>query len=331
MKRQGSVMVFIEQEDGQIKDVSFELLTKARDLASELKEKVSAFVMGEKVSGLADEIAAHGADLIYIIEDMELKYYRTLPYFHAAKKAIREENPQIVLFGATLIGRDLAPHVASYFYTGLTADCTELQIGEEKMLYQIRPAFGGNIRATIVTPDYAPQMATVREGVMKKDEPVKGRKAEVRPLKVSIPAEVAGLTAILHRERKEKTINLKGAEVIVAGGMGLGSAEGFALVKELAKVLGAEVGATRAAVDAGWAEADRQIGQTGTTVRPKLYFAVGISGAIQHRAGMEESFKIVAVNTDPEAPIFDIADYKIVGDYKTVLPELIAAYKKLQQ
>ena len=199
------------------------------------------------------------------------------------------------------------------------------------MLYQIRPAFGGNIRATIVTPDYAPQMATVREGVMKMGEPVTGRKAVVKPLKVSIPSEVAALTKILHRERKEKTVNLKGAEIIVAGGMGLGGPEGFAMVKELAKVLGAEVGATRAAVDAGWVEADRQIGQTGTTVRPKLYFAVGISGAIQHRAGMEESFKIVAVNVDPEAPIFDIADYRIVGDYKTVLPELIAAYKKLQQ
>jgi electron transfer flavoprotein alpha subunit len=331
MKRQGSVMVFIEQEEGRIKDVSFELLTKAGELASELKERVSAFVMGEGISSLTEEIASYGADVVYIAEDPELKHYRTLPYFHTAKQVIREENPQIVLFGATLIGRDLAPHVASYFYTGLTADCTELQIGEEKMLYQIRPAFGGNIRATIVTPDYAPQMATVREGVMKMGAPKKGRKAEVKSVKVKIPAEAAALTQVLHHERKEKTINLKGAEIIVAGGMGLGSAEGFAMVKELAKVLGAEVGATRAAIDAGWTEADRQIGQTGTTVRPKLYFAVGISGAIQHRAGMEESFKIVAVNTDPEAPIFDIADYKIVGDYKTVLPELIAAYKKLQK
>ena len=324
-------MVFIEQEEGRIKDVSFELLTKAGELASELKERVSAFVMGEGISSLTEEIASYGADVVYIAEDPELKHYRTLPYFHTAKQVIREENPQIVLFGATLIGRDLAPHVASYFYTGLTADCTELQIGEEKMLYQIRPAFGGNIRATIVTPDYAPQMATVREGVMKMGAPKKGRKAEVKSVKVKIPAEAAALTQVLHHERKEKTINLKGAEIIVAGGMGLGSAEGFAMVKELAKVLGAEVGATRAAIDAGWTEADRQIGQTGTTVRPKLYFAVGISGAIQHRAGMEESFKIVAVNTDPEAPIFDIADYKIVGDYKTVLPELIAAYKKLQK
>jgi len=324
-------MVFIEQEEGRIKDVSFELLTKAGELASELKERVSAFVMGEGISSLTEEIASYGADVVYIAEDPELKHYRTLPYFHAAKQVIREENPQIVLFGATLIGRDLAPHVASYFYTGLTADCTELQIGEEKMLYQIRPAFGGNIRATIVTPDYAPQMATVREGVMKMGAPKKGRKAEVKKVKIKIPAEAAALTQVLHHERKEKTINLKGAEIIVAGGMGLGSAEGFAMVKELAKVLGAEVGATRAAIDAGWTEADRQIGQTGTTVRPKLYFAVGISGAIQHRAGMEESFKIVAVNTDPEAPIFDIADYKIVGDYKTVLPELIAAYKKLQK
>jgi len=330
MIRKGSVMVFVEQEDGAIKDVSFELLTKASELAHTLKEKVSAFVIGRDVSGMADDIIAHGADVVYVVEGDEFEHYRTLPYFHAVKKIIREENPQIALFGATIIGRDLAPHAASYFYTGLTADCTELRIGEDNMLYQIRPAFGGNIRATIVNPDYVPQMATVREGVMKRGEPDQSRKGEVKKIDVKLDDNIAHITEIISRERKPRTINLKASEVIVAGGMGVGSAEGFALVRELASVLGAQVGATRAAVDAGWAEHERQIGQTGTTVRPKLYIAVGISGAIQHRAGMEESFKIVAVNTDPEAPIFDIADYKIVGDYKTVLPEIIEAYRKLQ-
>lgn len=331
MERKGSVMVFIEQEDGAIKDVSLELLTKAQDLAKTLNEKVSAFIIGDKVQHLVQDIIEYGADIVYYSEHPEFKYFRTNPYFEAGKKVIREENPQIVLFGATHIGRDYAPRLASYFYTGLTADCTELVIGEEKMLYQIRPAFGGNIRATIVNPDYLPQMATVREGVMRKGEPQKGRTGKSIAISVTPSKEICDAVKVINRKRQARAINLKAAEIIVAGGMGIGSKEAFDMLREFAHMIGAEIAGTRAASDAGWIEHERQVGQTGTTVRPKLYIAVGISGAIQHRAGMEESFKIIAVNTDPEAPIFDIADYKIVGDYKEVIPQLMAAYKRLQK
>lgn len=331
MERKGSVMVFIEQEDGAIKDVSLELLTKAQDLAKTLNEKVSAFIIGDKVKHLVQDVIEFGADIVYYAEHSEFKYFRTNPYFEAGKKIIREENPQIVLFGATHIGRDYAPRLASYFYTGLTADCTELVIGEEKMLYQIRPAFGGNIRATIVNPDYLPQMATVREGVMRKGEPIKGRAGKSVEISVVPSKEICEAVKVISRKRQARAINLKAAEIIVAGGMGLGSKEAFDMLREFAHTIGAEIAGTRAASDAGWIEHERQVGQTGTTVRPKLYIAVGISGAIQHRAGMEESFKIIAVNTDPEAPIFDIADYKIVGDYKEVIPQLMAAYKRLQK
>ncbi len=331
MERKGSVMVFIEQEDGVIKDVSLELLTKAQDLAMELKERVSAFIIGDSVKHLLDDVAAHGADIVYYSEHPEFKYFRTDPYFEAGKQIIRKENPQIVLFGASHIGRDYAPRLASYFYTGLTADCTELVIGEEKMLYQIRPAFGGNIRATIINPDYLPQMATVREGVMRKGDAQKGRKAEYVAVDVKLEKDICEAVKVISRKRQARAVNLKAAEIIVAGGMGLGSKESFDMLREFAHMIGAEIAGTRAAIDAGWVEHERQVGQTGTTVRPKLYVAVGISGAIQHRAGMEESFKIIAVNTDPEAPIFDIADYKIIGDYKEVIPQLMAAYKRLQK
>ena len=329
MKRTGSVMVFIEQQDGKINDVSFELLSKATKLADDLNEKVSAFIIGDKVEHLLDEISDYGADKIYYCEDEELKYYRTMPYFMAGKEMIREENPQIILYGASKIGRDLAPRLASYLYTGLTADCTELKIGEDKMLYQIRPAFGGNIRATIISPDYLPQMATVREGVMQKKKNKKD--AEIIKVDIKLEDSVVNEVKIVDRHKKEKKINLKDKEIIVAGGMGVGSQKGFEMIFDFASKLGAGVGATRAAVDAGFVDKARQIGQTGTTVRPKLYFAIGISGAIQHRAGMEESFKIVAVNTDPDAPIFDVADYKIVGDYKEVMPQLMNAYEELKK
>jgi len=329
MKRQGSVMVFVEQEEGKIHDVSYELLTKANELAEKLKEEVSAFVLGDKVEKLTKKIEKYGADKIYYCENEHLKYYRSLPYFEAGKKIIREESPQIILYGATRIGRDLAPRLASYLYTGLTADCTELKIGEEKMLYQIRPAFGGNIRATIISPDYLPQMATVREGVMKKKKNKK--KSEKIKIDVKFTKKALNSIKIIDREKKEKSIHLKSEEIIVAGGMGVGSKEGFKLIYDLAKKLNAGVGATRAAVDAGFVEEERQIGQTGTTVRPKLYFAIGISGAIQHRAAMEDSFKIVAINTDEDAPIFDIADFKIVGDLKSVVPNLISSYDDLKK
>ncbi len=329
MKRTGSVMVFIEQQDGKINDVSFELLSKASKLADDLDEKVSAFILGDKVDHLLDKISEFGADKIYYCEHDELKYYRNMPYFIAGKQIIREENPQIILYGATKIGRDLAPRLASYLYAGLTADCTELEIGEEKMLYQIRPAFGGNIRATIISPDYLPQMATVREGVMQK----KKNKKDAEKIKVDVEFEDSVIkdVKILDRHKKKKKIDLKDKEIIVAGGMGLGSKKGFEMIFDFARKLNAGVGATRAAVDAGFVDEARQVGQTGTTVRPKLYFAIGISGAIQHRAGMEESFKIVAVNTDPDAPIFDVADYKIVGDYKEVVPQLMNAYEELKK
>ncbi|TYB31307.1 MAG: electron transfer flavoprotein subunit alpha/FixB family protein [Candidatus Mcinerneyibacterium aminivorans] len=329
MKRTGSVMVFVEQQEGKINDVSFELLSKASKLAEDLDEKVSAFIIGDRVEHLLDEISEYGADKIYYCEDEELKYYKTKPYFKVGKKIIRKENPQIILYGATKIGRDLAPRLASYLYTGLTADCTELKIGEENMLYQIRPAFGGNIRATIISPDYLPQMATVREGVMQK----KKNKKDSEKIKVDVKLEESEVNdvRIIDRSKKVKKINLKDKEIIISGGMGLGSKEGFDMIFEFADMLNAEVGATRAAVDAGFVEKERQIGQTGTTVRPKLYFAIGISGAIQHRAGMEDSFKIVAVNTDPDAPIFDVADYKIVGDYKEVVPNLMNAYEDLKK
>jgi len=329
MKRQGSVMVFVEQEEGKIHDVSYELLTKANELAEKLKEEVSAFVLGDKVEKLTKKIEKYGADKIYYCENEHLKYYRSLPYFEAGKKIIREESPQIILYGATRIGRDLAPRLASYLYTGLTADCTELKIGEEKMLYQIRPAFGGNIRATIISPDYLPQMATVREGVMKKKKNEK--KSKKIKIDVKFTKKALNSIKIIDRKKKEKSINLKSEEIIVAGGMGVGSKEGFKLIYDLSKKLNAGVGATRAAVDAGFVEEERQIGQTGTTVRPKLYFAIGISGAIQHRAGMEDSFKIVAINTDEDAPIFDIADFKIVGDFKSVVPNLISSYDDLKK
>lgn len=329
MKREGSVMVFIEQEEGNIHDVSYELLTKANDLANKLEEDVSAFVIGDKVENLFEEIEDYGVDKLYYCEKEELKHYKTLPYFEAGKKIIRRENPQIILYGATKIGRDLAPRLASYLYSGLTADCTELKIGEEKMLYQIRPAFGGNIRATIISPDYLPQMATVREGVMKKEK--NKRKTKKIKIDVDIDDNILNSVKIINREKKKSDINLKDPEIIVSGGMGVGSKEGFDKLFEFADMLDAEIGATRPVVDAGIVSEERQIGQTGTTVRPKLYFAIGISGAIQHRAGMEDSFKIVAINNDPDAPIFDVADYKIVGDYKQVVPHLMNAYEKLKK
>jgi len=329
-----SVMVYIQQHEGKAAEVSLELVSKARELADKLKVEVSAALFGEKVSGEVSRLASLGADRVYIAEDARLKYYTPIPYNKLMNQVVEEYKPQIVLYGATTEGRDLAPRVASHLKVGLTADCTDLQIGDhtqketeyKDILYQIRPAFGGNIIATIVSPEKKPQMATVREGVMRMAQPDKSRKAETVKIKTSLGADDF-LTEIIERVMEEKTVNLKGAQIIVAGGMGVGSKDNFNLIKELAQILGAEIGASRAAVDQGFIGKEHQVGQTGTTVRPKLYIACGISGAIQHRAGMDGSARIIAINNDPEAPIFGVAHYGIVGDLNEVIPRMIKAYK----
>ncbi len=334
MKFSNEVWVFIEQRDGKPADVSFELLCKAHKLAETMGGSVKAVVIGDNAEGIAEAAFRYGADEALLIDHPSLRHFRTIPYSRILTKLIEEFTPRIVLFGATVIGRDLAPRVASHTKSGLTADCTDLQISDvtylkenfPKLLLQIRPAFGGNIIATIITPDVPVQMATVREGVMElsplpESKPVKITKLDFHP----DPADE--LVRIIEQHREENKVNLKASPIIVAGGYGLGTKENFRLIEELAHTIGAEVAGSRAAVDAGFVAPDRQVGQTGVTVRPKLYIAVGISGAIQHRAGMQESQKIIAINTDPEAPIFDISHYGIVGDASEVIPAFIEAYK----
>ena len=339
-RSKGEVWVFAEQEEGKLADIAFELLGKARELADKLGVKVGAALLGDGVEALAKDLVAGGADVVHLVEDAELKRYRNKAYRHAMVELVKECAPQIVIFGATHMGRDLAPAVASALRCGLTADCTDLQIGDftdkktgeefKNVLKQIRPAFGGNIIATIVNPRHWPQMATVREGVMRPlaaREEVKGKREEVvvrhdsRLAGVDIPVEVVEIV------RKASSVNLKGARIIVAGGAGVGSKENFRLLHELAAALGGAVGGSRAAVDLGYCEHERQIGQTGVTVRPALFISCGISGAVQHLAGMQDSAKIIAVNTDPEAPIFKVAHYGIVGDLNVVVPKLIKAIK----
>jgi electron transfer flavoprotein alpha subunit len=337
MKNQRNVLIFIEQEEGKIADVSLELLGKGQELAQILDSELVALLCGHQVEALAQTVIYHGADRVLLADHPELENYRTLPYTCVAVDLIKERRPYIVLVGATPIGRDLAPRVASAVRAGLTADCTDLQIGDytakqnkktyKDLLLQIRPAFGGNLIATIVNPRMHPQMATVREGVMRRPEPDTSRQGVVESLS-PVFAESDLALKVLGREMRESKVNLKDAAVIVAGGGGVKSEEEFEMIKELAHVLGGEVGASRAAVDAGLIARDHQVGQTGTTVRPRLYIAVGISGAVQHRAGMDEASKIIAVNTDPNAPIFDIAHYKIIGDFKEVIPLLIQALRE---
>jgi len=332
------VWVFAEVDGGKIADVSLELLTKARELAGHLDTgRVAALLLGESVAPLAGELFAYGCDDVYLSEHPALAHYSTLPYAGAVVQAIAEGKPEIVLFGASVTGRDLAPRVASELEVGLTADCTDLQIGPhtdavrqktyEKLLYQIRPAFGGNIIATIVNPETRPQMATVREGVMRLGKRQDGRRGNLVRFEPAMPTP-ALMHEVLEHAPAEKRVDLKGANVIVSGGAGVGSREGFDLIRDLARVLGGEVGASRAAVDAGYIDKAHQVGQTGTTVRPKLYVACGISGAVQHRAGMQEAGKIIAINTDPDAPILQIAHFGIVGDLAEVIPMLIEAYKE---
>ncbi len=328
------VWVFVEQEEGKIAPVSLELLGKARELAAVLAGRVCALLFGHEIGVLAQPVIAHGADKVFLAEHPQLAVYRTLPYAEVATNLVRERQPYIVLFGASPIGRDLAPRIASAVRAGLTADCTDLRIGSferggvtyDDLLYQIRPAFGGNLIATIVNPEMHPQMATVREGVMKLGKPDRTRQGEVERIEPTFNGSHSALE-VLKREIRLPAVDLKGASVIVAGGMGVGSREGFELIHELARVLGGEVAGSRAAVDAGFISQEHQVGQTGVTVRPRLYVACGISGAVQHRAGMDQSSKIIAINTDPHAPIFDIAHYKIVGDLRQVIPAMIEAYR----
>ena len=334
----GEVWVFAEQEGGKLSGIAFELLGKARELADKLGVKVGAVLMGSGVEALAKELFAGGADVVHLIDDPALKVFRNKAYRHALVELVKECSPQIVIFGATHMGRDLGPSVASALRCGLTADCTDLQIGDftdkktgeefHNVLHQIRPAFGGNIIATIVNARHWPQMATVREGVMKPLEKGSGIKDQKAVLKhdshldgVEIPTEVIDIV------RKVSTVNLKGSRIIVAGGAGVGSKENFKLLHELAAVLGGAVGGSRAAVDLGYCEHERQIGQTGVTVRPALMISCGISGAVQHLAGMQDSQKIIAINTDKDAPIFKVAHYGIVGDLNVVIPKLIKAIK----
>ena len=332
----GNVWVFIEQEAGKIADVSLELVCKGRELAAQLGVKTEAVLLGDNVAGCVDTLFAYGCDNVFLAEDSRLEPFTVLPYAKVIMDLIRAHKPNILLFGATLKGRELAPRVASEKLGGLTADCTDLRIDdfEDKKnnksytnkLMQIRPAFGGNIIATIVNTWDDPQMVTVREGVMKLDEPDFGRKGTVTPVEVKL-TDAETVIKVLERVRADKEVDLKGAQIIVAGGYGVGSKANFKLIYDLAEALGGEVGASRAAVDAGWIDHDHQVGQTGVTVRPRLDIACGISGSIQHCAGMSESKKIIAINTDPGAPIFSVAHYAIVGDLNTVIPQMIKAFK----
>ncbi|MFT3739688.1 MAG: electron transfer flavoprotein subunit alpha/FixB family protein [Breznakibacter sp.] len=334
-----NIFVICEMDDGKVADVSLELLTKGRTLANQLKCKLEALVIGNQLSGIEDKLFPYGADVVHVADDPRLEHYTTLPYTSIICGLFEEEKPQIALLGASTFGRDLGPRVSSALQSGLTADCTALEIGdhEEKkegkeyknLLYQIRPAFGGNIVATIINPDCRPQMATVREGVMKKEIFSVTHKGKVKKVEVSKYLKPESLVVkVIDRHMEKSKVNIKNSSIIVAGGYGMGSKENFDLLFQLAEVLGAEVGASRAAVDAGFADHDRQIGQTGVTVRPKLYIACGISGQIQHTAGMEESSMVIAINSDSNAPINKIADYVITGDVGEIVPKLIKYYKK---
>lgn len=335
--RQGEVWVFAEQEDRVLSEVSLELCGKARELADRLRVPMGAVLPGEGIRPLASRLIAYGADRVYVVDHPLLAHYQTLPYARVLCTLIERHRPQIVLYGATPLGRDLAPRVASQMRAGMTADCTDLDIADvtdprtrqmhKNLLLQIRPAFGGNIIATIVNYDRWPQMATVREGVMALRPADAGRNGQVIEESVELDEGLLALR-VIQRHIEPRKVNLKGARVIVAGGGGVGSRENFRLIHELAGVIGGAVGASRAAVDSGYIGKEHQIGQTGTTVRPALYIAAGISGAVQHRAGMEESAKIVAINKDPNAPIFSVAHYGIVGDLNQVIPMMIKALKE---
>jgi electron transfer flavoprotein alpha subunit len=337
VNKQGEVWVFAEQHGGKLEEVPVELMSKGRELADKLNVPLAAVLLGSRVSELCERLGHYGADKVYLAEHPLLEHYQTNTYAKVIDGLIHKHKPQIVLYGASPCGRDLAPRIASAMKAGLTADCTDLQIGSheikktgevfDNLLLQIRPAFGGNIIATIINYDRWPQMATVREGVMPMPTPNASKKAQVVKEAVHLSQEDM-VVEILAEHRQQRKVNLKASRIIVAGGAGVGSKENFKLIWDLAHCLGAAPGATRAAIDLGFIDRDHQIGQTGTTVRPILYVAAGISGAIQHQAGMSESQKIIAINNDPDAPIFNIAHYKIVGDLTQILPMMIKAIKE---
>nr|WP_318686422.1 electron transfer flavoprotein subunit alpha/FixB family protein [uncultured Acetatifactor sp.] len=328
------VYVFAQQVDNVMNGIAFELIGKGKDLAETLGTEVTAVLVGSDVRGLADELAEYGADKVIVVDDPELKEYRTEPYAHALASVIEKYKPEIFLVGATAIGRDLGPRVSARVHTGLTADCTQLEIGDYPMnpipgreqkhnqLLMTRPAFGGNTIATIACPDFRPQMATVRPGVMQKRPKVEGAKANVEEFNPGFTPNGNYVEILEVVKAVTDTVDIMEAQILVSGGRGVGSAENFKLLDELAEVLGGTVSCSRAVVDAGWKPKDLQVGQTGKTVRPNVYFAIGISGAIQHLAGMEESDLIIAINKDETAPIFDVADYGIVGDLNKIVPAL---------
>lgn len=331
------VFVFAQQVDNEISSIAFELLGKAKDLASDLNTDVTAVLVGYNVKGLADQLAEYGADKVIVVDDPELKDYRTEPYTHALASVINEYKPEIVLVGATAIGRDLGPRVSARVKTGLTADCTVLEIGnfpinptpnqKSGQLLMTRPAFGGNTIATIACPDNRPQMATVRAGVMQKISPIKGAKAEVIEFNPGFTPDNKYVEILNIVKEVKDVVDISEAKILVSGGRGVGSAENFKLLDDLAEVLGGTVSCSRAVVDDGWKEKELQVGQTGKTVRPQVYFAIGISGAIQHTAGMEDSDLIIAINKDENAPIFDVADYGFVGDLNKIVPMLTEQLK----
>ncbi|MCR5337128.1 MAG: electron transfer flavoprotein subunit alpha/FixB family protein [Lachnospiraceae bacterium] len=334
------VYVFAQQVDNEISGISYELLGKAKELAESLDTKeVTAVLIGSDVKALADNLAEYGADKVIVVDDPELKEYRTEPYAHALASVINEYKPEIVLVGATAIGRDLGPTVSARVATGLTADCTVLEIGDfplvaipgqeqkHKQLLMTRPAFGGNTIATIACPDNRPQMATVRPGVMQKIDPIKGAKAEVIKYNPGFTPNNRYVTIKEVVKAVSNTVDIMDAKILVSGGRGVGSPENFKILEDLAEAIGGTVSCSRAVVDSGWKPKDLQVGQTGKTVRPNVYFAIGISGAIQHVAGMEESDLIIAINKDEDAPIFDVADYGIVGDLNKIVPQLTADIK----
>ncbi|MET3618292.1 electron transfer flavoprotein alpha subunit [Peptoniphilus olsenii] len=326
------VFVFVEQRDNKLEKVGIELLGKARELADDLGQDVVALVVGESVKEHADTLIKHGADKVIVVEDPMLKEYVTEPYAKAVTAIIKKYEPEIVIYGASSIGRDLAPRLAARIHTGLTADCTKLEIDEQsKLLLMTRPAFGGNLMATIVCEDFRPQMATVRPGVMQALDSDDSRKGEVIEEKVDFTDADMNVKIVNIDKHDSKKKDITEAAILVSGGRGIGGPEGFSPLQELAETLQAEISSSRAAVDAGWITKDHQVGQTGKTVRPELYFAMGISGAIQHLAGMEESDLIIAVNKDSEAPIFEVADLGIVGDINAIVPKLTEAIKREQK
>ena len=339
MEQYKGVFIYAQQVDGEISPIAFELLGKAKDLAADLDTDVTAVLLGSKIKGLADQLAEYGADRVIVVDDPVLEVYRTEPYAQALTAVINEYKPEIMLVGATAIGRDLGPRVSARVGTGLTADCTKLEIGDfplnplpgkeqkHNQLLMTRPAFGGNTIATIACPDNRPQMATVRPGVMQKIDPVKGAKAEVVEFNPELKENNCYVEILDLVKEVAEVADIQQAKILVSGGRGVGSKENFKILQDLADALGGTVSCSRAVVDNGWMPKDLQVGQTGKTVRPNVYFAIGISGAIQHTAGMEESDIIIAINKDESAPIFDVADYGIVGDLNKIVPLITEAVK----